>query len=183
MRILATSALFVLCTTICSRAEPPHGVSAPLWDAALGALLLRDSDLGFQTDYVAVDAARLAAVNKAMEQPQLIPGWLGRQPLRVFDFGLAADSGSPGDVPLWQIAAPRINSGFQKRLPPRSEAPKGLPRSFGPLVSAVRAAAAFILKEHLQSQDQFQDISAVIGSELHPLVKAYLHQCVEKWSP
>jgi HEAT repeat protein len=47
----------------------------------------------------------------------------------------------------------------------------------------VRAAAAFILKEHLQSQDQFQDISAVIQSELHPLVKAYLHQCVEKWSP
>ena len=106
MRVLATSALFVLCLNVLSHAEPPHGVSTPLWEAATGALFLSTSDLGFHTDYVAVDGARLAAVDRAMTKPHQVPGWLIRQPSHVFDFSPSPRLAESGDVPFWLIAAP-----------------------------------------------------------------------------
>jgi hypothetical protein len=70
-----------------------------------------------------------------MEQPQQVPGWLLRQSIHVFEFGSALNSESPDGEPLWQLAAPHLDS--QRHLPPRAETPEGLPRSFGPLVSAL----------------------------------------------
>jgi hypothetical protein len=47
----------------------------------------------------------------------------------------------------------------------------------------VRAAAAYILSEHLDSQKQFKGFSSWLNSEQHPLVKTYLRTCAAKWSP
>ena len=47
----------------------------------------------------------------------------------------------------------------------------------------VRAAAAYILSEHLDSQKQFKGFSNWLKSEQHPLVRTYLRTCAQKWSP
>jgi len=125
-----------------ARAQAPPDMPAPLWQAALAATLLDNSDLAFRNDYVPVDAARLPVVDRVMAAPMTLPSWLAETGRYPVDAALLPESptgsASADVVDYWSWIFPADHKTSPRAVGRPGASAKGFPISLMPILAALK---------------------------------------------